>query len=343
MGAQNFIEIMNYTDLSLQDRQEIIQRVQAENHLNRQIIEKDWWVTAVLRALFSLPYAGHISFKGGTNLSKCWNLINRMSEDADIAIDREFFGFGGSLSKTQISDKLRRASCSFVREKLQHDLRERLVASGIKEDKFTVTVNITPITTTDPEIIEIAYHSAFQDNDYIRPKVIIEVSGRSMNEPVTPVLIRSFIDEVFTDAPFTERPFEVRAVVPERTFLEKIFLLHEEFAKPKEQVRTERMSRHIYDISQMMDTPIAERALKNKTLYDSVVEHRRIFIGLKGFDYSTLQPKTISIVPPADVIELWRKDYKVMQETMIYGDSLPFDKLIEKIRMLNDSINSIEH
>lgn len=334
---------MNYTDLSLQDRQEIIQRVQAENHLNRQIIEKDWWVTAVLRALFSLPYAGHISFKGGTNLSKCWNLINRMSEDADIAIDREFFGFGGSLSKTQISDKLRRASCSFVREKLQHDLRERLVASGIKEDKFTVTVNITPITTTDPEIIEIAYHSAFQDNDYIRPKVIIEVSGRSMNEPVTPVLIRSFIDEVFTDAPFTERPFEVRAVVPERTFLEKIFLLHEEFAKPKEQVRTERMSRHIYDISQMMDTPIAERALKNKTLYDSVVEHRRIFIGLKGFDYSTLQPKTISIVPPADVIELWRKDYKVMQETMIYGDSLPFDKLIEKIRMLNDSINSIEH
>lgn len=334
---------MNYTDLSLQDRQEIIQRVQAENHLNRQIIEKDWWVTAVLRALFSLPYAGHISFKGGTNLSKCWNLINRMSEDADIAIDREFFGFGGSLSKTQISDKLRRASCSFVREKLQHDLRERLVASGIKEDKFTVTVNITPITTTDPEIIEIAYHSAFQDNDYIRPKVIIEVSGRSMNEPVTPVLIRSFIDEVFTDAPFTERPFEVRAVVPERTFLEKIFLLHEEFAKPKEQVRTERMSRHIYDISQMMDTPIAERALKNKTLYDSVVEHRRIFIGLKGFDYSTLQPKMISIVPPADVIELWRKDYKVMQETMIYGDSLPFDKLIEKIRMLNDSINSIEH
>ena len=164
-----------------------------------------------------------------------------------------------------------------------------------------------------------------------------------MNEPVTPVSLRSFIDEVFTDAPFTEKPFEVRAVVPERTFLEKIFLLHEEFAKPKELVRTERMSRHIYDISQIMDTPIAERALKNKPLYDSVVEHRRIFIGLKGFDYSMLQPKTLSIVPPADVIELWRKDYEVMQETMIYGDSLPFDKLIEKIQMLNDSINSMEH
>ena len=334
---------MNYTDLSIQDRIEIIRQVQARKTLNLQIIEKDWWVTAVLRALFSLPYAGHISFKGGTNLSKCWNLINRMSEDADIAIDREFLGFGGNLSKTQISDKLRRASCSFVREKLQYDLKAQLVAGGIRAEEFTVKVNITTVTTTDPEIIEIAYRSVFQGNAYIRPKVIVEVSGRSMNEPVSPVMLRSFIDEVFPDAPFAGKPFEVRAVVPERTFLEKLFLLHEEFSQPVEQIRTERMSRHIYDISQIMDTPIAERALKDESLYNSVIEHRRRFIGLKGFDYSTLRPQSLSIVPPADIMELWRKDYELMQESMIYGDSLPFDKLIEKIRDLNDKINSMPY
>ena len=334
---------MNYTDLSIQDRIEIIRQVQARKTLNLQIIEKDWWVTAVLRALFSLPYAGHISFKGGTNLSKCWNLINRMSEDADIAIDREFLGFGGNLSKTQISDKLRRASCSFVREKLQYDLKTQLVAGGIRAEEFTVKVNITPVTTTDPEIIEIAYRSVFQGNAYIRPKVIVEVSGRSMNEPVSPVMLRSFIDEVFSDALFTGNPFEVRAVVPERTFLEKLFLLHEEFSKPVEQIRTERMSRHIYDISQIMDTPIAERALKDESLYNSVIEHRRRFIGLKGFDYSTLRSQSLRIVPPADVMELWRKDYEIMQESMIYGDSLPFDKLIEKIRALNDRINLMQY
>ncbi len=343
MGAQNFIKVMNYTDLPLQDRQEIIQRVQADNNLNRQIIEKDWWVTSVLRALFALPYAEHISFKGGTNLSKCWNLINRMSEDVDIAIAREFFGFGGNLSKTQISDKLRRASCSFVREKLQYDLKRQLIENGIGEEHFTVTVNLTPITTTDPEIIEVAYDSAFQDDSYIRPKVIIEVSGRSMNEPVAPIMVHSFIDEVFTNAPFTGQPFEVRAVMPERTFLEKIFLLHEEFAKPQELIRTERMSRHLYDISQMMDTPIAERALKNKALYDSVIDHRKVFIGLKGFDYTTLKPQTLQIIPPAGILELWHKDYEVMQETMIYGDSLPFEKLIEKIRFLNDNINAMKY
>lgn len=330
---------MNYTDLSIQDRIEIIRQIQARKNFNLQIIEKDWWVTAVLRALFSQPYAGHISFKGGTNLSKCWNLINRMSEDADIAIDREFLGFGGDLSKTQISDKLRRASCSFVREKLQYDLSSQLVADGIEADEFTVRVNITPITTTDPEIIEIAYRSVFQENAYIRPKVIVEVSGRSMNEPVLPVMLRSFIDEVFPDAPFAGKPFEVRAVVPERTFLEKLFLLHEEFSKPVELIRTERMSRHLYDISQIMDTPIAERALKDESLYNSVIEHRRRFIGLKDFDYSTLRPQSLRIVPPADVMELWRKDYEMMQESMIYGDSLPFDELIEKIRGLNERIN----
>lgn len=334
---------MNYTDLSIKDRIEIIRQVQARKTLNLQIIEKDWWVTAVLRALFSLPYAGHISFKGGTNLSKCWNLINRMSEDADIAVDREFLGFGGNLSKTQISDKLRRASCSFVREKLQYDLKTQLVAGGIRAEEFTVKVNITPVTTTDPEIIEIAYRSVFQGNAYIRPKVIVEVSGRSMNEPVSPVMLRSFIDEVFPDAPFAGKPFEVRAVVPERTFLEKLFLLHEEFSKPVEQIRTERMSRHIYDISQIMDTPIAERALKDESLYNSVIEHRRRFIGLKGFDYSTLRPQTLSIVPPADIMELWRKDYELMQESMIYGDSLPFDKLIERIHDLNGRINTMRY
>ena len=330
-----------WIDKELLERKVILQQAAAGEHLPEYAVEKDWWVTAVLWALFALPYAEHISFKGGTNLSKCWHLISRMSEDADIAIDREYLGFNGKLSKTQISDKLRRASCSFVRERLQYDLAEQLVRDGISRETFTVSVNITPVTTTDPEIIEVAYHPAFDDNSYIRPKVIIEVSGRSMSEPVTPVKLRSFIDEVFTKVPFTEKEFEVRAVLPQRTFLEKVFLLHEEFAKPKENMRTERMSRHLYDIGQIIDTPIAEEALQNKALYQSVIDHRRTFIGLRGFDYDTLQPATLQIVPPESIVEEWKKDYEEMQETMIYGDSLPFSQLLDKIRMLNERINKM--
>ena len=330
---------MNFADLSPRDKQDVINRVQAENGLNRQLIEKDWWVTAVLRALFALPYREHISFKGGTNLSKCWHLINRMSEDVDIAIDREYLGFSGCLSKTQISDKLRRAACSFVREKLQYDLKEQLAKNGVREDCFSVNVNITPITTTDPETVEVIYQPVYSDNPYVRSKVIVEVSGRSMSEPVVPIALKSFIDDVFVNAPFAEEGFEVRAVVPQRTFLEKVFLLHEEFAKPLDRRRTERMSRHLYDIGQIMDTPIAEEALGNRDLYDSVIEHRRTFIGLKGFDYDTLQPQSIHLHLPDESYEAWKKDYETMQESMIYGNSLPFDELLQKIYSLNERIN----
>ena len=80
-------------------------------------------------------------------MSKCWRLIQRMSEDIDIAIDREFLGFSGQLSKTQISDRLRRASCSFVRERLQYELAEQMIKDGISKELFKVHVNITPIST----------------------------------------------------------------------------------------------------------------------------------------------------------------------------------------------------
>lgn len=334
---------MKYSNLNLQERQDILRRVQSETGMDLQIIEKDWWVTAILRALFALPYAQHMSFKGGTNLSKCWNLIRRMSEDVDIAIDREYLGFGGKLSKTQISDKLRRAACSFVREKLQFDLAAQLEKDGISRDAFRVSVNITPVTTTDPETIEVEYAPAFDGNPYIRSRVLIEVSGRSMSEPVEIVPLQSYIDEVYTNTPFREPAFEVRAVVPQRTFLEKLFLLHEEFSKPQDAIRVKRMSRHLYDICQMADTPIVEEAIADKDLYLSVIEHRRTFIGLRDFNYDTLLPQTLNIIPPEGIRENWKQDYRAMQESMIYESSPSFEQLIEKLAALNRRINDIRY
>ena len=332
----------NFITLPEQTRINAFTETATRKALPAVAVEKDWWVTAVLRTLFALPYTKDLSFKGGTSLSKCYNLIERFSEDIDIAVCREFLGFGGNLSKTQINDKLRRATCSFVREKLQFEVAKGLENQRINKGLFSANVNITPVTTTDPEVIEIVYKSLFDDSDYIKPIVKIEVSGRSMSEPVQTIKLQSIVDEVFADMPFKNARFDVNVVVPQRTFIEKICLLHEEFAKPQEFMRTERMSRHLYDLEKIMETQIAEEALKNKELYNSVVEHRRVFIGLKGFDYNTLAPKTINIIPPESVIELWKEDYETMQRTMIYGTSLPFNKLIEKIKQLNKRINEIE-
>ncbi len=334
---------MKYTDLTEVQQQELLRQANIATRIAKKNIEKDWWVTQVLKAIFALPYAEHLSFKGGTSLSKAWKVIARFSEDIDIAISREYLGFAGELSRTQVSDKLRRAACSFVREKLSADIKQQLIANGIREDLFTVHVNVTSVTTVDPEVIYIEYKTLFPFEEYVQNMVKVEVSGRSMSEPVQSVQLASILDETYPNAATAESSFAVSVVRPERTFLEKVMLLHEEFAKPSEEVRTARMSRHLYDLERMLHTDIAERALKDEQLYRTILEHRRKFIGLKGFDYDTLYPQSLSLEIPADVLPLWRKDYENMQSSMIYGESVSFDELLEEIRQLNDRIRQLPY
>ena len=78
-----------------------------------QAIEKDLWVTMVLQTIFAQPIAEHLVFKGGTSLSKVWRVIQRFSEDIDLAIDPSIWGFEGDLTKKQIK-RLRKASSLFV-------------------------------------------------------------------------------------------------------------------------------------------------------------------------------------------------------------------------------------
>ena len=124
-----------------------------------------------------------------------------------------------------------------------------------------------------------------------------------MSEPVSGIAFDSMIDQVYPKAPFTEQKFMVRAVLPEHTFLEKIFLLHEAFAKSKNLIGVERMSRHMYDIGQMLKTSIAGRAINDAELYRQVVEHRRTFIGKVYLRKGQHKPASITIIPPASVIE----------------------------------------
>ena len=333
---------MTFLQLPENEKVEIINQMHEETKLPQVIIEKDLWVTAVLRALFALNYSENLSFKGGTSLSKCWNLIERFSEDIDIAINREYFGFiGDTFTIKQISKNLRKATCKFIRNNLQFDLARKMEENGISTDLFSVKMNITPVTTIDPEKIFVEYKSVFNASPYIKNTVVLEIGGRSMKEPLQKVEIQSFIDKYFSQATFSEKSFEINVVVPERTFLEKVCLLHEEFFKLSESIRVERMSRHLYDLARMMDTPVVENALQNKDLFQSIVKHRRMFIAMKDFDYETLSSATLNIIPPKSVIAKWEDDYNKMQ-TMIYGKSLSFNDIIDKITQLNEKIKETQ-
>src|SRR5690606_31524918 len=108
--------------------------------------------------------------------------------------------------------------------------------------------------------------------------------------------------------------FEVPTVNPERTFLEKLFLLHEEFHRPPEKMRVDRLSRHLYDIYQLTKAQVAEKAIKDKALYETIVAHRYKFSRVGDVDYNLHNPKTIDPIPVADKIDEWKADYSRMME-----------------------------
>ena len=72
---------LNHT---IDERIAMLQRAEEKFRINQVAIEKDWWVTVVLNALFKCSCADQLIFKGGTSLSKGWNLIERFSEDIDL-------------------------------------------------------------------------------------------------------------------------------------------------------------------------------------------------------------------------------------------------------------------
>ncbi len=118
-------------------------------------------------------------------------------------------------------------------------------------------------------------------------------------------------------------------------------LLHEEFLKPIENIRHYRMSRHLYDIEKLMDHYYGKEAIKNKELFETLVQHRSKYTPVREISYDLHTPQTINFIPPAEVTELWKKDYQTMQEFMIYGEKLEFEELLKKLVTLKGVFNNL--
>ncbi len=328
------------------DRTYMLEKTE-DNHpgIGQAAIEKDWWVSVTLKALFQTDCANYLIFKGGTSLSKGWNLIERFSEDIDLAISHSFFGINKS-NKSQ-REKLRKLSRAYIQNTLSAQLDERLKAmdiTGYRIENVATVENrngeIVPIDSDkDPTVILLQYGSLLSRKiDYIPPRVKIEISCLSMDEPVEEREIRSLICESFPDDD-TDAVCRIKTVVPSRTFLEKIFLLAEEFQKDKP--RSMRMSRHLYDLERLMDSDFGKMALADKTLYNAIIDHRQAYYALKYVDYSLHHPSTINILPPERVLDDWKQDYSNMQRYFIYGPSLDFELLMKRIIELQSRLRGL--
>ena len=279
-------------------------------------------------------------------MSKGWNLIYRMSEDIDIAIRRyERFAIS-SASKNQLA-KVRRAVRHYVVRDLPEELTAALSELGATDfdvvPETEVIRNGCPVelrADTHPSVIYVNYMSIVPErSEYVLSRVKIEISCLSMDEPVEKKTVRSFISESVKDSEDLRVDFST--VVPTRTFLEKIFLLHEEFLRRKP--RSLRMSRHLYDLERLMDTKYGCVALNNSTLYNEIIRHRSVFNNIEEVDYSSHSPERIDFIPPERLMSDWRKDYNSLVEHFLYSNEehLSFDQLMVRMRVLLERVRKI--
>jgi len=321
-------------------QRELLGLASSRSGLPAGAIEKDWWVTLALNAIFQTPWAAGLVFKGGTSLSKSWGLIDRFSEDIDLVLDRAILGYPEDLSKTKIK-ALRRESCAFISGEFREKLEQQLLDIGVPPELFSLTVKETTEHDRDPQVLVLNYTSVLDKDPYLREAVLIEIGARSLREPAEQREIGSLIGQTLKNNEVAGAPFSILTVTPPRTFLEKIFLLHEEFSKAEEKVKSERMSRHLYDIERIMRTEYAEQALADNELYQGIIAHREKFNALRGLDYSGHQPATIRFLPPETLLKEWETDYKTMRESMFYGESLSFKELIDRLSSLQTRINKL--
>ena len=324
---------------SEKDKKLIIEQTSIKTGLSTTAVEKDFWVMLALSAIFKTTYAPYLVFKGGTSLSKAWNLTQRFSEDVDLAFDREFLGFKGDLDHKQVT-KLRKAACKLVTNDFKLALTEALTEMGV--EGFTTSHVEFERSDTDPVALELKYESITDRNDYLKPQILIEVSARSLRHPFQDRPMKSLIAESFQNEPFCDKEIEVPTVLPKRTLIEKMFLLHEEFQKPLgHEIKSHRMTRHLYDLGKIIDSGIAQEAIDDVNLYRTIVKHREMLTKVSWVDYSTHAPQTLNFVPPDRAMKAWKDDYNAMSESMFQGEVLLFEELIQKLRTFNDQVNQL--
>lgn len=330
----------------LVDRMAMLQKTETEHPgINQAAIEKDWWVTVTLKALFQTDCRDSLIFKGGTSLSKGFNIIERFSEDIDLAISHTFFGVERT-NKNQ-RDRLRKTARKYIQESLSAQLDAQLKAMGITGYNVENVTQVKgkdgewhPIDSDkDPTVILLHYPSIVEETiSYIPPRVKLEISCLSMDEPTEEREIHSLIGESFEDEDI-DTNCKIRTAVPKRTFLEKLFLLAEEFQKEKP--RSVRMSRHLYDMDKLMDSQCGREALADRSLYDAIVEHRRTYYALKNVNYDLHDPSTISFLIPETQREAWMADYANMRRFFIYGKSPEFDVLMQRMEELQARVRGM--
>ncbi|OAI50784.1 hypothetical protein AYO37_00765, partial [Opitutia bacterium SCGC AG-212-L18] len=310
------------------------------------IIEKDFWVCWTLNKIVAIPEMDeHITFKGGTSLSKVFRLIERFSEDIDLAFHRSYLGFGGknepeeAISKKQTDKRIEELTRACIREVETHFvplLNKDIEYELGNNEAHNWSLTIDP---RDPQTVYFYYPSILDVGfgNYVEPAVKIEMGARSDDWPVMDGVVTSYIEETFEHL-FDPMVVHIKTLSAERTFWEKATILHAEYHRPEDKSTSSRVSRHYYDLYQMHTKGVSENAIKKLDLLARVMRHKSIYFRSGWAKYEEAVPGSLRLAPRNERIADLKQDYEKMQK-MFFRDPPSFEVIMGSLQEMEDIIN----
>ena len=336
-----------FVTLSPENKGQIFRTYQFEAGVHAAIVEKDFWVCWLLGLIFQTPaLGGNALFKGGTSLSKVFNVINRFSEDIDLGLSPASLGcpetdLDNAPTKTARAKRVDalNAKCACEVEHRFMPVLEKLVQSQLGPPATTPAwLRYELETTSHSPIIYFDYPAAPLDRlAYIKPSVKIEFGALTDQRPTGRHPIAPLVAALVPGA-FEDFRAEVVALEIERTFWEKATILHAEFHRPPEKPIPARYARHYSDFAALWRHPLGAKSARCLDLLERVRAHKTRFFKTPWSHYETAHPGTLRLTPPETRREELRLDYATMTP-MFLQNAPAFETILQTLAAAENTIN----
>ncbi|MGN0878717.1 MAG: nucleotidyl transferase AbiEii/AbiGii toxin family protein [Oligosphaeraceae bacterium] len=275
-----------------------------------------------------------LRFKGGTSLSKAFHLIERFSEDIDLILDWRLL--------TQDDPMKDRSNAQ--QDKLNKRIQEEsavFITSTLKRRIDTAFDGECDVVSDhqDGHIIWIEYPHDGSKSNYIAPRIKLEIGPLASWIPHRAFLIMPYVGEVFPQLGI--QACDVPTILAERTFWEKVTILHQEHFRPKHLAVPSRFSRHYYDLFKMSSSEIGRKAIADVELLHKVVEFKQKFYPRAWARYDLAIPGKICLMPAEHIANPLAADYAQMRE-MIFGDYPSWTTILSELHHLEAVINDLK-
>jgi hypothetical protein len=315
---------------------------------NPIIIEKDFWVCWTLDQIFSTPsLAPHITFKGGTSLSKCYNIIDRFSEDIDLTLSKPYIGISGDsdpISAATLSQRGKRLEqlSNAVKSKIANDVKPTLIEEFRKNISPYFSATEWQLTTDekDEQSLIFRYPSCLEkaSDGYIDISIKLEFGARGDNSPCELRTISPYTQQLLPELFSASPEIKVTSLTAKRTFWEKATLLHAEYHRDPKKPLPGRMFRHYYDIVMLDQKNFTQDALQDIALLVDVVKNKVIYFPSKWANYDTAKIGSLRLSPNEVFIEPLKQDSQRMTD-MFFGEPPNFNKILSEVKRIESIIN----